>query len=234
MIGCLAYNLSGGLDLRGLADVIEAASPDIVCATEVPSRLALRRLGGRVGLDVAVRAGRRRLSVAIFVGESVRVISTDSHELSSAPDLPQRCVAQAILGVGSLRLAVFAVQLGMRPELREEHTQELEAVVARVDVPVVIGADLNEPPGGASATRLSHVLIDAWATAGEGIGHTFPNPEPMTRTDYLFVDRRLAVARAYVPDDDRAAVASHHRPVVAWIADVVEADLPRASEEPAA
>lgn len=228
MIRCVVYNLSGGLDPGALATVLRSIEPDIVCATEVPSRLALRRLAGRSGLGVAVRAGRRRSSVAILVSDDVRVISADSHDLTAAPDLPQRSVAQAIVGVGTTRLAVFSVQFGTRPDVRLEHARELEAIAARVEAPVVVGADLNEAPSGAAASRLSEVLVDAWAVAGQGNGQTFPNPEPMMRSDYLFVDRRLAIGRATVVADERTSVASHHLPLVVDLADVAESDIPRA------
>lgn len=235
MIRCVVYNLSGGLDVGALRAVLSSIRPDIVCATEVPSRLALRRLASRVGLDVAVRAGRRRLSVAVLVGERVRVVSADTYDLASGPDLPQRSVAQAIVQVGSTRLAVLAVQLGMRPEVRREHARELEAIARRIDASIVLGADLNEPPTGAAAARMSEVLVDAWEAGGQGSGHTFPNPEPMMRSDYLFVDRRLAVGRATIVADDRTTVASHHLPLVVELADVADVDVPRAATaEPAA
>lgn len=222
MIRIVAYNMSGGLDVSALGEVLAAADPDIVCAVEVPGRFFLRRLARRVGLEVASRAGRRRLSVAILTGERVRVVSAMTYQLSLIPGILPRSVAQAIVGVRTLRLSAFAVQLGLRPEARETHCRDLEELLRKVSAPVVLGADLNEAPNGAVAKRLAATLQDAYAVAGEGLGDTYPNPDPLSRKDYVFVDRSLTVSRAWVPEDPPVGVASQHRPVVAEIAEQTE------------
>lgn len=237
MIRVVTYNLSGGLDIGALAEVLASLEPDVVCAVEAPARMGLRRLARRADLDVAIRAGRRRLGVALLTGERARVLSAVAHDLTPVEGLPHRAVAQAIVGVGSLRLGVFAVQFGLRPEVRAVHVGAVEQLAAKVNAPVVIGGDLNEAPGGPTVGRLAEILVDAFETAGEGLGATYPNPEPMSRKDYVFVDRSLAVVRAFVPADGLVAVASHHRPVVAELAAVEEVGEPaRASEarDPAA
>lgn len=229
MIRVVAYNMSGGLDANALSAVLAAVAPDIVCAVEVPPRFGLRRLARRVGLEVAATAGRRRLSVAILTAEHVRVVSAVAHQLSPIPGIVPRSVAQAILGVKALRLAAFAVQLGLRPDVRETHCRDLEEHLRKVSAPVVVGADLNEASNGAVAQRLAGTLQDAFAVSGQGLGDTYPNPEPLSRKDYVFVDRNLTVLRAWVPDDAPVAVASQHRPVVAEFAEPGEDPVGRRS-----
>ncbi|HEX2028554.1 MAG TPA: endonuclease/exonuclease/phosphatase family protein [Nitriliruptorales bacterium] len=234
MIRVAAYNVCGVLDAGALVEVLRHLDADVVAAVEVPGRLGLRRIASRAGMDVAVHAGRRRLGAAVLVGERIRVVSASRHELREAPGLPRRWVAQAIVGAGGVRFAVFAAQLGLRPEVRERHAAELERVAAKVDAAVLLGVDLNEAAGGMVAARLGEVLQDAFAVAGQGPGDTYPNPHPITRKDYVFVDRGLAVLRAWVPDLPAASVASHHRPVVAEIAEPVEQPTARRLREDAA
>ncbi len=229
MIRFVAYNMSGGLDANAVSAVLAAVEPDIVCAVEVPPRFGLRRLARRVGLEVAATAGRRRLSVAILTAERVRVVSAVSHQLSPVPGIVPRSVAQAILGVKALRVAAFAVQFGLRPDVRATHCRDLEEHLRKVSAPVVVGADLNEAPNGPVAQRLAGTLQDAYAVSGQGLGDTYPNPDPLSRKDYVFVDPALTVLRSWVPEDPPVAVASQHRPVVAEVAEPDEERTARRS-----
>lgn len=234
MIRVVVYNVSGGQEWGAVRDVLTAVEPDVVCLIETPPRFALRRIARRSGLEVAVRAGSRRVAVAVLTGERVRMVNSVHHDLSEHEGSPGRAVAQAIVGVGSARFAVFAAQFGLDPEVRSGHRAELEQHLARVDAPVVLGLDPNEPPGGPNADRLGEVLVDAFETAGEGTGLTFPNPDPIARKTFLFVDRSLAVLRAWVPHDPPVGTASHHRPVVVELAEPGEEPVDGTSEEPAA
>lgn len=219
MIRVAVYNVSGGHERSAIEQVLSAVEPDVVCLVETPPRFPLRRLARRAGLRVAVRAGGRRLGVSVLTGERVRVVNTTHHDLTPRDGGPGRRVAQAIIGVGSVRLAVLAVQLGLDPDTRTAHREELERIVAKLDVPVAVGADLNEPAGGPNVTRLAEVLQDAFAVAGRGPGHTFPNPDPIARKSYAFVDRSLAILRAWVPHEPPISTAGHHRPVVVEVAE---------------
>lgn len=219
MIRLVVYNVSGGHERAAVRAVLAAVEPDVVCLVEAPPRLSLRRIASGTGLRVAVRSGARRLGVTVLTGERVRVVNATHHDLTPHDGSPERSVAQAIVGVGSVRLAVVAVQLGLNPDIRTAHREELERILAKLDVPIVVGADLNEPAGGPNVTRLGEVLLDAFAVAGQGAGHTFPNPDPITRKTYAFVARSLAVIRAWVPTEAPTSTASHHRPVVVELAE---------------
>lgn len=218
MIRIVTYNVNGALDAASVSTVLRALAPDVVCLLEAPSRFPLRRLARAAGLTVVERAGRRRLSTAVLVGEHTRLLSHDTFELSSPAGVPARHLAHAIVGVGGLRLSVAATQLGMRPEHRETNVAEVERILDAVDLPTVLGADLNESPSGAVATRLAARFQDAFAVAGSGHGETYPTPDPSTRQDFCFVDERLAIERAHVPTEAPIDVASHHRPVVVDLA----------------
>lgn len=222
MIRVVTYNMSGALHVGAAAEVLEAIAPDVVCAIEVPRRVSLGRLARHSHLEVAARAGRGRLRVAVLTGERTHVVCATQHDLPVVPGMPLRSVAQAIVTVNSTRFAAFAVQLGLRPEVREMHGRTLEEVFGKVSAPLVVGADLNEAPNGKVVSRLSRSLQDAYRVAGEGDGGTYPSPDPMSRKDFLFVDPTLRIVRTWVPDAPAVGRASHHRPVVAEIADQSE------------
>lgn len=215
MIRVAAYNLSGLPDPGAAATVIQSFEADLVCAVETPGRLSLQRLARRVGMEVVGRAGRGRLGVAVLASERARVLSSSQHELARFQGLPPRACAQVIASVEGSRIAVFAVQLGLRPEARLRHAADLADLLGKVDAAPIVAGDLNEPPGGVANERLAGLVSDAFAVAGEGPGATYPNPDPVARRDYVFVAPILEVARCWVPDDPLVAVASYHRPVVA-------------------
>jgi endonuclease/exonuclease/phosphatase family metal-dependent hydrolase len=218
MIRVVTYNVNGALDPVAVGTVLARLEPDIVCMLEAPPRLTLRRVARVAGLHPVVRAGRRRLSTVVLVGERARVLSHARHELSAPAGVMPRPVAHAIVGVGALRLSVAAVQLGMRPDVREANAPELERVLADVDLPSVLGMDLNDSPKGPVAVRFAAVMQDAFAVSGRGRGDTYPTPDPSTRQDFCFVDPTLTVIMARVPTDPPVDVASHHRPLVVDVA----------------
>jgi endonuclease/exonuclease/phosphatase family metal-dependent hydrolase len=234
VIRVVTYNVSGASDPGAVGRVLAALRPDVVCMLEAPSGRGLRRVARAAGLATVVRAGRRRTSTAILVGERVRVLSHARYGLTAADGSPPRHLAHAIVGVGGLRLSVAATQFGMRPERRLDDTAEVERLLAGVELPSVLGVDLNESPKGPVASRLAQVLQDAFAVAGTGHGDTYPTPDPSSRQDFCFVDRALTIGRAHVPADDPVDVASHHRPVVVDLAGSETEDEPgRVAQRPA-
>lgn len=232
MIRCATYNISGGLDVAAIAEVVAAMEVDVLGLLEVPGGRALRRIARIADLELAARSGRRRLGAALLLSDRARVLSRSEQRLESPPGVPDRFGLHAIVGVGGLRLSVFVTQLGLRPEVRTGHVREIESVLAKVDAEPLLLADLNEAPGGPAIRRLSEVLDDAFSVAGEGAGETYPTPDPSVRQDYIFVGRGLAVARSVVLTAEPVDVASHHRPVVAELAGADQA--PVTAEEPAA
>lgn len=228
MIRVVTYNVNGALDDGAVADVLRSLTPDVVCVQETPARLRLRRIARDAGLSVAVRAGRRRVGTAVLTGERVRVLSHARVPLTRLEGSPDRSLAHAIVGIGGLRLSVASAQLGMRPDGRPVHARDIERHLAGVGSPAVLGIDLNEPPSGPTARHLCQALADAFTTAGEGRGETYPTPDPSARPDHLLLDPSLTVERCHVPTFAPIDRASHHRPVVV---DLSEAD-DEASRDP--
>lgn len=219
MIRVVSYNVNGALDDGAVAEVLRSLAADLVCLQETPVRLRLRRIARDAGLDVAVRAGRRRVGTAILTGERVRVLSTARVPMTRLEGSPERALAHAIVGVGGLRLSVASGQLGMRPDGRPVHARDIERHLSSVGSPAVLGIDLNEPPSGPTARHLGEVLVDAFSAAGDGRGETYPTPDPSARPDHLLLDPALTVERCHVPTHAPIDRASHHRPVVADLSD---------------
>ena len=87
----------------------------------------------------------------------------------------------------------------------------IREVLAATRPPVVLVGDLNSRPGRPETRQLTDVLVDAWATAGQGPGYTFDARRPHARIDYVLSSDDL-VARAAEVLPSRAA---DHLPVVA-------------------
>lgn len=218
MIRIVAYNVNGAVDPGAVTEVLSALRPDVACVLELPGRLTTRRICARSGLQIVVRAGRRRVRTGILTGERVRVLTTSRVPLPGVAGSPDRVAVHAIVGVGSLRLSVVAAQLGLRPETRGTHAVALERFLDSVDVPAVLAGDLGEPPGGPTAVRFAGAMKDAFAVAGQGPGETYPTPDPTARHDFVFVSPQLTVERCWVAAGPPVDAASHHRPVVVEIA----------------
>jgi endonuclease/exonuclease/phosphatase family metal-dependent hydrolase len=212
------WNVGGALDVEAAGAVLRAVQPDVLCVLEPPNRLGLRRLARSADLQVAHRAGGRRTGAVLLTRADARVLSSNDVELDPACGAPARHAAHAIVGVGALRVSVLAVQLGLRPESRAHHADQLLAFLATVDLPSVVGADLNESPGGPGGSRLTGRFVDAFVAAGRGRGDTYPTPDPMARHDYVLFDPALRVRACRVHEDPPVDVVSHHRPVLADIA----------------
>jgi endonuclease/exonuclease/phosphatase family metal-dependent hydrolase len=222
----VAYNVSGGLDPGAVGDVLAAIRPDVACLTEVPGGGRMRTLARSAGMDVVARTGRRGAGTAILADAAVRVRATSQVPLTTPRNVPTREATHAILGVGGLGVSVTAVQFGLWPEVRRMNLDELLAFLATIDLPSIIGCDLNEsvrsPVAGAFASRYQ----DAHAVAGSGAGATYPTSDPSTRQDFVFVDPGLEVSASWVPTEAPVDVASHHRPVIAEVAMAADVSPP--------
>ncbi len=95
--------------------------------------------------------------------------------------------------------------------LAREQSAVLVRTVRALTGPVVLGADLNLPPGGRAYDRLCPRLEDAFTAAGWGLGQTWPGRFPTHRIDYILYSRDWVANSCIVGDPG----GSDHRPVVA-------------------
>jgi endonuclease/exonuclease/phosphatase family metal-dependent hydrolase len=197
-------------DSRGVAATLAAIAPDIALIQEAP-RLLLWRwscwlLARRSGLKRVV-GGAPAAGNLLLVSSRVTVVEASAVRLAKRPGLHRRGAVLAVLEVGGRRLAVLGTHLDLDAGARLETVGRLRAR-APGGVPLVVGADVNEEPGGPAWTALSAGLVDAAADCGP----TFPARAPRRRIDGLFVDPALAVLAVRRPDP---GPVSDHLPLVA-------------------
>jgi endonuclease/exonuclease/phosphatase family metal-dependent hydrolase len=87
----------------------------------------------------------------------------------------------------------------------------IRQVLASSEPPVVLVGDLNSRPDSPEIRQLTEVLVDAWATAGQGPGYTFSARRPHARIDYVMSSDDLFAWGAEV----LWSRAADHLPVVA-------------------
>jgi endonuclease/exonuclease/phosphatase family metal-dependent hydrolase len=193
-----------------VAATLAAIVPDIALIQEAP-RLLLWRwscwlLARRSGLKRVV-GGAPAAGNLLLVSSRVTVVEASAVRLAKRPRLHRRGAVLAVLEVGGRRLGVLGTHLDLDAGARLETAGRLRAR-APGGVPLVVGADVNEQPGGPAWTALSAGLVDAAADCGP----TFPARAPSRRIDGLFVDPALAVLAVGRPDP---GPVSDHLPLVA-------------------
>jgi endonuclease/exonuclease/phosphatase family metal-dependent hydrolase len=215
----LSYNvlsLRRGLD--GVAAVIRAAEPDVVCVQEAPrfwrSRRRCRALAAASGL-VVVTGGRPAGAVLLLARGDLRVVERRSVKLPWHPPKHRRGVALGVFDVGGTEVVVGSTHLSLFEPERVQQARAILALATGSARPAVLAGDVNEDPDGPAFTLLSTALRDAYAVAPAGDGLTSTAEEPRRRIDAVFVDPRLRVLRAEALDIPGVTSASDHRPVLA-------------------
>lgn len=214
------YTMSGAQHRDALTAVLGKLEAQVVCVVDAPSPRKLRRMARRAGLELVTIAGEKARRTAVLAAADVRVLSTGELVLpADERRARERGVAQAILGVGGVRVAAAACQFGPQFEERERHSVLVLEFLDKLAAPVIFGADFNTSPRGEIPQRFAAVFTDAWEAAGGGVGNTYPTPDPSTRRDMLFLDRDFEVTAAEVFAEPPVDSAALHRPVVVDVAD---------------
>jgi endonuclease/exonuclease/phosphatase family metal-dependent hydrolase len=215
----VTYNVRGFRDDRAaLLQIVRGIAPDVLVLNETGARWRLRRFARELGMVVAADPWsplRRRAKDAVLARPPWTIAEHRQRRFArSAPFYP-RAALLVRLARADVGWWVVAIHLGLRAAERLRHVEELLAVTASLDGPIVIAGDTNERPDGASIARLGDRFEDAWVLAGEGPDATMPARAPTARIDDVFVSRDVVVTRAFVPQDEAVDRASDHRPVVA-------------------
>ena len=197
-------------DVGALTRAVADLGADVLCLQEPPrgrgARRRLREVLAPAGLTVLVQGGGSR-----------------STALAARPDLPvTRAWAVRLPWTGRTRrgaavadvagVRFVSAHLGLSARDRERHVPHLLALVRTTDGPVVLGADLNQPPSGTARRALASELTDLTTAAGP----TFPAAAPGHAIDAVLGRGVRAVAAAAVRTPDVVA-GSDHLPVVVEI-----------------
>ncbi len=234
----LSYNVHG---LRGdraaLYRTVRSAAPDVVCVQEAPRRVRWRTRCADLarGCDLYFASGGGpAIGNMIMVSQRVRVQRHWSLRFPLTPGRHLRGVAFAECAVGGCRFTLAGTHLSTDPGERAAQADQLALLLAGLTGPVLVGVDLNEPPGGRVWPRLLSpaLLEDARAAAGSGTDDpaaarsgtdapaaargsgTFPAGAPHSRLDAVLVPAGATVHSYAVPDTEDARRASDHLPVL--------------------
>ena len=193
-------------DAAGVAAVLRGAAPDIVLVQEAPRlwrwRYKCARLARQAGL-VVVTGGRTAAGNLILCSMRVGVVSSYDVLLPKRPRLHRRGAATAVLSVDGRRVSVLGTHLDLDPAARLESARRL-----RQSSYDVLGADVNETPGGPAWAALSAGLVDI----ADGLGPTFSVANPRRRIDGLFVAPALRPVHVEVLE---CGPVSDHKPILA-------------------
>lgn len=200
-------------DAAGVAGFLASLAPDVVLLQEAPrllgSRPANRRLARRAGLARAA-GGASAAGNLLLVAPRVRIVEAHAVRLPRRRGLHRRGVVLGVVERDGARLAVAGTHLDLEPAARLASAERVRGSLPET-YPLVLGADVNEEPGGAAWAALSRGLVDAAASCGP----TFPLREPRRRIDVLLLDPRLVAVAVQVP---RPGPVTDHLPLVADLA----------------
>lgn len=204
----VSWNVRSLRDGSGaVARTLRDLEPDVVVLQEAP-RLALWRLARYL---LARRAGLRvvtfRKAAGNLVLARVPVEQAWSRSFAKPPGLHRRGTAGAVVALAGRPLAVLGTHLDLEAAARLRTATAVRALAP--DLPLLLCADVNEPPGGAAWSVLADGLADP------GREPTFPAPAPTRRIDLLAASASLRVELWVLP-----TTASDHRVLVAdltWV-----------------
>src|SRR5690606_3673400 len=183
------------LDLERVARAIAATGADVVGLQEVDRHLGrsdrtdqaawlARHLGAHLAFGAAVDAPppapgrpRRQYGNAVLSWYPIRSAATVVLPRRQRPE--RRVLLDVRVAVGATPVRVLASHLQNRaPDERLVQARAVCDHLAAGSGPAVVLADLNARPGAPELEVLTGPLVDAWAAAGDGPGHTYDARTP--------------------------------------------------------
>jgi endonuclease/exonuclease/phosphatase family metal-dependent hydrolase len=227
----ITWNLHGSAKPRidAAVELLEAHQPDVLAMQEVRSGQA-RRIAGLLGWRRPAWALKHNPWWPLWWrGEGLAVLSR--HRLAVhptvvlTPGVSKRSYERRILVPAEVvvqddeRVLLIDAHLssGTVDDARRLAQAEHLLRLFPESPPVVVAGDLNADPDSAPIRILVGAgLVDAWAAAGTGPGHTIPANAPRRRIDYVMAGPGVTVVQAAVLDDLGPAMAglSDHRPLL--------------------
>ena len=187
---------------RAVASALASLAPDVVILQEAPRlwlwRSSRRRLARRAGLRVAT-GGRAAGNVILVRARPERAYA---RSFPRRRGLHRRGTVGVVVLLDGRQLAIVGTHLDLDPAARQDSAAAVRALAP--SLPLVLGADVNEEPGGPAWRLLLDGLVDL------GTAPTFPARAPQRRIDVLAAAPELSVALRVVP-----TAASDHQLLVA-------------------
>ncbi|HSU02844.1 MAG TPA: endonuclease/exonuclease/phosphatase family protein [Nocardioides sp.] len=206
------HRSTGTLD--AIAEEILEIDPDVVLLQEVDRRM-LRTgavdqaevLAEAVGMDGSFSSNLARGSgqYGTLILSRFEIVQQGRIPLVRAPRAEARGLQWVTVEVSGQAVRVYNTHLdATRPDVRLAQARQVAGILARDDVPTVLGGDLNAWPASAAVAAIGTQLTDTWTAAGQGRSATSRGGR---KIDYLFV-RGL---RPLVSQVAASGASDHHR-----------------------
>lgn len=230
-----------------IAEVIAAASPDVVALQELDVRrlrsdrldqaeLIARELGMDFHFSPAMRVMEEEFGDAILTALPMRLVRAGALPGIRFPvRLERRGALWTEIRIGATPIQMMTTHLGLVQRERRLQTDVLCGTDwldhPACNGPTVLAGDFNFLPRSRGYARITSRLRDTHrVAASRRSGRTFPSRYPRFRIDYIFVSTSVAVDRVETVRTPGSQVASDHLPVVADLRIPVNPDAFQASE----
>ena len=228
----MTYNIHVGvgmdkkLDLQRIADVINAARPDLVGLQEVDRGVkrtegkdeivelaALTRMEYAFAPNLDYQGGK--YGVAIL--SRLPIKHTEHRMFENKRESERRGMLRIEVEVERKTLNFVTTHLDYQFEDgRLFETEQMLKFLEGVKGPMIVVADLNDLPTGSAYKLMDTKFDDAWVTSGAKTdGFSYPADKPVKRIDHIFYSAgdRMRAKKAWVIE----TLASDHIPVIAEI-----------------
>lgn len=225
----MTYNIHVGvgmdkkLDLQRIADVINAARPDLVGLQEVDR--GVRRTEGKD--EIVELAAMTKMEYAfapnldyqggkygVAILSRLPIKNTEHRLFENKREAERRGMLRIEVEVERKTLHFVTTHLDYQFEDgRLFETEQLLKFLDGVNGPTIVVLDLNDIPTGSAYKLMRTKFADAWATSGAKTdGFSYPADKPVKRIDHIFYrpGDRIRARKSWVIE----TLASDHIPVV--------------------
>lgn len=225
----MTYNIHVGvgmdkkLNLQRIADVINAANPDLVGLQEVDR--GVKRTEGKD--EIAELAALTQMEYAfapnldfqggkygVAILSRLPIKSTEHRMFENKREAERRGMLRVEVELGGKRLNFVTTHLDYQyDDGRLFETEQLLKFLENAKGPLIVVADLNDTPAGSAYKLMRTIFDDAWVAGGDGF--SFPADKPVKRIDHIFyrVNPGTRAKKSWVIE----TLASDHIPVMAEI-----------------
>jgi len=226
----MTYNIHVGvgmdkkLDLQRIADVINAARPDLVGLQEVDR--GVKRTEGKD--EIAELAALTQMKYAfapnldyqggkygVAILSRFPIKNTEHRMFENKREAERRGMLRIEVEIDGKTLNFVTTHLDYQFEDgRLFETEQMLKFLDAVKGPTIVVADLNDVPTGSAYQLLRTKFDDAWVTSGARTdGFSYPADKPLKRIDHILyrLGERIRARKAWVIE----TLASDHIPVMA-------------------
>lgn len=226
----MTYNIHVGvgmdkkLDLQRIADVINAAHPDLVGLQEVDR--GVKRTEGKD--EIAELAAMTRMEYAfapnldyqggkygVAILSRFPIKNTEHRMFDNKREAERRGMLRIEVEIDGKTLNFVTTHLDYQFEDgRLFETEQMLKFLETVKGPAIVVADLNDEPTGSAYKLMRTKFDDAWVTSGTKTdGFSYPADKPVKRIDHIFFSTggRIRARKSWVIE----TLASDHIPVMA-------------------